>query len=82
MNIDEAIIHCHEVADRCAVTDGDRKCEKEHRQIAAWLTAYKAIRESGSCHDCSHLHNSCQYAPEWGDLVRFNCPFYSRKENR
>ena len=34
MTLDEAIIHCEEVAERCAVTDGDRNCEREHRQLA------------------------------------------------
>lgn len=37
MRLSEAIIHCEEVADRCAVTDGDVKCEMEHRQLAEWL---------------------------------------------
>lgn len=41
MTIDEAIIHCEEVADRCAITDGDRRCEQEHRQLAEWLKELK-----------------------------------------
>ena len=37
MTLSEAIIHCEEVADRCAVTDGNLKCEMQHRQLAEWL---------------------------------------------
>ena len=37
MTLESAIIHAEEVADRCAVTDGNRQCEDEHRQLAAWL---------------------------------------------
>lgn len=45
MTLDEAIIHTEEVAERCAVTDGDIKCESEHRQLAEWLKELKAYRE-------------------------------------
>ena len=58
MTLDEAIIHCEEVASRCeADTDWgmgnhfiDRsgvadiiECEKEHRQLAEWLKDYKRL---------------------------------------
>ena len=42
MTLEEAILHCEKVADRCAITDGNRKCEIEHRQLAEWL---KELRE-------------------------------------
>ena len=45
MTIEEAIIHCEEVADRCAVTDGNRECEDNHRQLAEWLKELKKYRE-------------------------------------
>lgn len=45
MTIEQAIIHAEEVADRCAVTDGNRKCEDEHRQLAEWLKDLKELRE-------------------------------------
>ena len=45
MTLDEAIIHCEEVADRCAVTDGNRECEDNHRQLAEWLKELKKYRE-------------------------------------
>lgn len=43
MTLDEAIIHCEEVADRCDVTDGNIKCANEHRQLAGWLKDYKRL---------------------------------------
>lgn len=58
MTLDEAIIHCEEVADRCAVTDGNRECEDNHRQLAEWLKELKQYREwlksfnSDSATDC------------------------------
>lgn len=41
MTLDEAILHAEEVADRCAVTDGNIKCEMEQRQLAKWLRELK-----------------------------------------
>lgn len=45
MTLDEAIVHCEEVADRCDVTDGNIKCAKDHRQLAGWLKELKQLRE-------------------------------------
>ncbi len=41
MTLEEAIIHAEAVADMCAVTDGNIKCEMEHRQLAEWLKILK-----------------------------------------
>ena len=79
MTLEEAIIHAEDVADRCSVTDGDRRCEQEHRQLAEWLKLLKRILDSGDCNDCAMLHRQCRYAPGWGKQVRYNCPFYSRE---
>lgn len=79
MTLEGAIIHCEEVADRCAVTDGDRRCEREHRQLAGWLKLLKRILESGDCNDCALLNSQCRYAPRVGAQVRYNCPFYSKE---
>lgn len=46
MTIDEAILHAEEVADKCALTDGNIRCENEHRQLAEWLKDYKRMREN------------------------------------
>lgn len=45
MTLDEAIIHAEKIADKCAVTDGDRKCEAEHRQLAEWLKELRQYRD-------------------------------------
>ena len=55
MTLEEAIIHTEEVADRCAVTDGDRQCEDEHRQLAAWLRELQGRRKSDSCEGCKNI---------------------------
>lgn len=45
MTLDEAIIHCEEVADKCAVADRYIECAKEHRQLAEWLKELKEYRK-------------------------------------
>lgn len=45
------------------------------------LITYRSIIESGHCNDCS-IKNICKYAPKSGQLIRYNCPFHERKENR
>lgn len=43
------------------------------------LRAYRDIVDSGCCNDCESKKD-CKYAPKPGQLVRYNCPFYERKE--
>ena len=45
MKLEDAILHCEEVADRCELTAGNRQCEDEHRQLALWLKDYKRLLE-------------------------------------
>lgn len=46
------------------------------------LMAYRNIVESGCCNDCRIAKPySCKHLPKPGQLVRYNCPFYERKEN-
>ena len=45
MTLEEAIIHAEEVVDRCEVTDGDRACAEEHRQLADWLRELQETRK-------------------------------------
>lgn len=45
MTLDEAILHAEEVADKCALTDGNIQCENDHRQLAEWLGNYKRLLE-------------------------------------
>ena len=44
MTLEEAIVHAEEIVDRCEVTDGDRACADEHRQLAEWLTILKKAK--------------------------------------
>ena len=60
-------------ADEC------KKCAEEHRQLAEWLKLLKRILDSGDCNSCALLHSQCRYAPRLGELVRYNCPFYSQE---
>lgn len=46
MTLEEAIAHCEAIADRCAVTDGDRRCEAEHRKLAYWLRELRNRRNA------------------------------------
>lgn len=48
MTLEEAIIHAEEVVDRCEVTDGDRACAEEHRQLAEWLRELQERRKADS----------------------------------
>lgn len=52
MTLDEAIMHCEEVADRCSVTDGNRTCESDHRQLAEWLRELKKYRQENDWTPC------------------------------
>ena len=47
-------------------------------QVAYILDCLRTLREIqkfGSCNDCKH-NMECQYTPNFGDWVRYNCPFY------
>lgn len=43
------------------------------------LLAYRSILKSGDCNICGHT-NICQYEPAPGQLVRYNCPHYQKRE--
>lgn len=43
------------------------------------LIAMRNIHDTGCCNDCE-CSKGCTYKPEWGKPVRYNCPFYVRKE--
>lgn len=42
------------------------------------LMAYRRIVESGCCNNCKNKF--CNYVPDPGQLVRYNCPFFKRGE--
>ena len=92
-NLESAIKHCEEVAedkeyiankllDRKSykiVREDYLKCASEHRQLAEWLKALKEIWDSGDCNDCK-FKGMCATEPKLGQMVRYNCYGYSRKE--
>ena len=89
MTLDEAIKHCELVVKNaemlCSISVGTKakrdsqKCAEEHRQLADWLKEYKQILESGDCNECAKS-GCCDYEPQWGELVRYNCPHFVRGE--
>lgn len=42
-----------------------------------YLRNYKEVLESGTCNNCEQLN--CKYKPDVGELVRYNCPFYTHQ---
>ena len=94
LSLSEAIEHAEEVAGKYEedAREGElqldgtdvnrcRKCAKEHYQLAEWLKLLKRILDSGDCNDCAMHHSQCRYAPELGEQVRYNCPFYEKEES-
>lgn len=87
MTIDEAIKHCEdaaekdkEIAEFCNNTEPyseffEKESEK-YFQIADWLKVLKDIIDVGSCNECKS-RGVCKYEPEAGQMVRYNCPFYT-----
>ena len=46
------------------------------------LRAYRDIAKTGCCNDCRR--KDCEYRPQWGEMVRYNCPLFvgSNKEEK
>lgn len=44
------------------------------------LITYRDIVNHGDCNTCEK-YKTCEHAPELGELVRYNCPFYEKAEN-
>lgn len=40
--------------------------------------AVKNIMACGDCNTCG-ISKTCQYKPNWGQMVRFNCPHYQKR---
>ena len=81
MTLESAIIHAEEVADRCAVTDGNRQCEDEHRQLAAWLRELQERRKEPEiirCAECKHRFTHNCVANVWVSVFGYtvNDDFY------
>ena len=42
------------------------------------LVLLRQIQSTGDCNICKN--KDCEYMPEWGQTVRYNCPFYKAEE--
>ena len=42
------------------------------------LIALRNICRTGNCNECDQ--QACEYMPDPGQQVRYNCPFFKRKE--
>ena len=81
MTLESAIVHAEEMADRCAVTDGNRQCEDEHRQLAAWLRELQERRKEPEiirCAECKHRFTHNCVANVWVSVFGYtvNDDFY------
>ena len=90
LTLDEEIKRCEEIAETqewmASSYDDDsmgrklcNECASEHRQLAEWLKALKEIWDSGSCNDCK-FSGHCEIQPKLGQLARFNCYHFSKRE--
>lgn len=52
--------------------------EKSEWYLHDCLSLLKNIQDSGDCNVCASKKD-CQYAPKWGQMVRYNCPFYKKE---
>ena len=46
------------------------------------LRALRNIQQTGSCNDCRGMKEKCGYRPKPGQMVRYNCPFYQKEEEK
>jgi hypothetical protein len=44
------------------------------------LWTLRRILDSGCCNECVRINQKCSYAPDQGQMVRYNCPFFEKKE--
>ena len=45
------------------------------------LMAYRNILQTGDCNNCA-ISGKCKYCPKPGQMVRYNCPFYQKEEEK
>ena len=47
--------------------------------ITECLMTYRDIQNVGkNCNICDK--KNCKYRPEWGELIRFNCPLFNEED--
>lgn len=44
------------------------------------LMVYRNIVQTGCCNDCGE-QKTCNVRPNYGQMVRYNCPLYRRAEH-
>lgn len=50
--------------------------------IVESLRELDRISRMHSCNDCAKLGGICEYMPEWGESVRYNCPHWDNGEEK
>lgn len=70
---------------RQVLAEESRDMEIDHiiedlEYITSCMRTYKAIMETGqNCNTCGKQKN-CEYAPGWGQQIRYNCPLWEDPE--
>lgn len=69
MTISEAqsVLHCPDAY-------GGIHGEKYGQALEVAFECMSVCESAGSCNDCKAV--KCGYKPKWGEMVRYNCPFY------
>ena len=52
----------------------------DYQFLVSMLKDYRRIVESGNCNICA-WKKRCDFVPEPGQLVRYNCPYYEGVNN-
>ena len=63
--------------DVCFETRLDKTIE-DIAYILDSLCVLRNIYETNNCNECGK--KDCEYRPDWGKMVRYNCPFYEEKK--
>lgn len=58
----------------------DQEIEESLHLATQALHFLKAMKDKPTCNTCAII-NTCKYAPDWGEPVRYNCPHYVKEEN-
>lgn len=71
----ETTIEIHRMRAIACEQVGNKNEAKDEWYLCECLIALKDITDSGDCNVCAR-HKDCKYAPNYGQMVRYNCPFY------
>ena len=76
----EAEIESHKLRAIMCANAGNTDEAKDEWYLHDCLLLLKSIQDCGDCNNCAN-HKNCQYAPELGQMVRYNCPFYKKESD-